>query len=165
MNKPLRKGLIDLPDKNKKGAWTKKYEKRLDQAALVKQDCDAIRTKIAAMKSQTVRNIFTLEVYEQVNEIVQFTANLLLIIKAYDLAQNKQEELEALNQITEYSEKFEILRRNLEAVYGKSRILVKPNDYILDQDHHSHLANQAISFDWQFYAEMLFLEKVKNELN
>ena len=32
------------------------------------------------------------------------------------------------------------------------------------KDHHVHLANQTISFDWQFYAEMLFLEKVKNEL-
>ena len=59
-------------------------------------------------------------------------------------------------------EKFEILRRNLETVYGQSRILVKPNDYILDQDHHSHLANQAISFVWQFYAEMLCLEKLRN---
>jgi len=164
MNKPLQKGIIDLPNKNKKGAWAKKYAERLDQATLVKQDCNAIRSKIAKMKSQAIRNTFTLEVYEQVNEIVQFTANLLLIIKTYDLAQNKQEELEALNQITEYSEKFEILRQNLEAVYRQSRILVKPNDYILDQDHHSHLANQAVSFDWQFYAEMLFLEKLRDNL-
>ncbi len=96
--------------------------------------------------------------------MVLFTANTLLTLKAYDTAHNKQEETEALEQIREFSEKFKVLRRNLETVYGKSRILVKPNDFILDQDHHSHLANQTISFDWQFYAEMLFLDKVKNNL-
>ena len=47
-------------------------------------------------------------------------------------------------------------------VYGKTLILTKPEDYILDQDYHVHLANQAISFDWQFYAEILFLEKIKS---
>jgi len=164
MNNPVQEGLIDLPDKNKKGAWTEEYTKRLDQAALVKQECETIRKKITKMKSQAVRNNFTLEVYEQVNEIVLFTANTLLTLKAYDTANNKQEELEALDQIRKFSKKFKNLRLNLETVYGKSRLLVKPDDFILDQDHHAHLANQTISFDWQFYAEMLFLEKVKNNL-
>ena len=47
-------------------------------------------------------------------------------------------------------------------MYGKTRNLTKPSDYILDQDHHVHLANQTTSFDWQFYAEMLMLEKIDN---
>ncbi len=162
MDKALRKGVIDLPDRNKKGVWAKKYAKRLDQAAIVKQDCGAIRIKIRQMKTQAIRNNFTLEVYERVNEMVQFTAEALLILKNYDMAKNKQDETEAYKQIIQLSDKFKVLRKNLEAIYKKSRILVKPNDYILDQDHHSHLANQTISFDWQFYAEMLFLEKVKN---
>jgi len=164
MDKPLQEGIIGLPDKNKKGEWTEKYTKRLEQAAIVKLECEVIRTKIGKMKSKAIRNTFTLEVYEQVNEMVLFTANTLLTLRDYDTANNKQEELEALDRIREFTEKFEILRRNLEAVYGQSRILVKPNDYILDQDHHSHLANQSISFDWQFYAEMLFLEKLRNNL-
>jgi len=164
MNNPIQEGIIDLPDKDKKGIWTEKYEDRLSQAMLVKQDCEAIRKKIIKMKSQAIRNNFSLEVYEQVNEMVLFTANTLLILKAYDTAQNKQEELESFNQIGQLSEKFRQQRINLETVYAKSRKLVKPDDYILDQDHHSHLANQTISFEWQFYAEMLFLEKVNNEL-
>ena len=40
-------------------------------------------------------------------------------------------------------------------------ILTKPDDFILDQDHHAHLANQTISFDWQFLAEIYFLEKLE----
>ena len=164
MDKPLRKGIIDLPNRNKKGAWSDKYAKRLDQAVIVKQDCDAIRKKIDKMKTQAIRNSFTLKVYEQVNEMVSFTAKALLVLKEYDLASNKQEETTALHQVNQLSEEFKVIRKGLEIVYGKSRILVKPNNYILDQDHHIHLANQTISFDWQFYAEMLFLEKLRNEL-
>jgi hypothetical protein len=50
-----------------------------------------------------------------------------------------------------------------EEVYGKMRILTKPDGYIIDQDHHVHLANQTVSFDWQFYAEMLLMmEKIES---
>jgi hypothetical protein len=36
---------------------------------------------------------------------------------------------------------------------------------LLDQDHHLHLANQSINFDWQFWAEIYFLETLENQLN
>ncbi len=62
------------------------------------------------------------------------------------------------------SDEFKVLRNEFELVYGKTRILTKPDNYILDQDHHSHLANQTKSFDWQFYAEILVLEKIGNEI-
>ena len=65
--------------------------------------------------------------------------------------------------IKKLSAKFSALRKNLEKIYGKTRMLSKPENYILDQDHHAHLANQTISFDWQFNAEILFLEKLGNE--
>jgi hypothetical protein len=51
----------------------------------------------------------------------------------------------------------------MEKVYSITRILEKPENYILDQDHHVHLANQTRTFDWQFVAEMMFLEKLKKE--
>nr|NQU93203.1 glycoside hydrolase family 20 [Bacteroidota bacterium] len=112
------------------------------------------------------RNTYTLEVYEQVNELVRFTPKALLALKAYDMAQNEQQETKAMERIKKLPEEFNLLRRQFELVYGKTRLLTKPegyNLYIPDQDHHSHLANQTISFDWQFFAEILFLEKIENE--
>ena len=52
------------------------------------------------------------------------------------------------------------MRQDFQQVYGQTRILNKPENYILDQDHHNHPANQSINFDWQFMSEILFLEKV-----
>ncbi len=81
---PIDESLIDFPDKNKKGAWSEKHSKRLDKAAVVVMKCDSIATKIKIMKSKADRNVYTLEVYEQVNNLVRFSTNALLILKQYD---------------------------------------------------------------------------------
>ena len=161
---PIDKMVISLPDNNSKGEWSKTYESRLEESVINLQDCDSVEAKIARMKSKAERNIYNLEVYEQVNKLARFAPEALLALKAYDTAGSKQEELDALKQIRKLSEKFSELRKQFEEVYGKTRTLTKPENYILDQDHHVHLANQSISFDWQFYAEMLFLEKIEREL-
>jgi len=164
LNNPIDEAVIEFPDKNKKGEWSTHYAKRLEQAAIILQNCDSIAAKITTMKSQAVRNIYTLEVYEQVNELARFAPKALLALKAYDTAQNEQQEIAAIKQIKQLPEEFKALQKQFELIYSETRILTKPEDYILDQDHHVHLANQTISFDWQFFAEILFLKKIENEL-
>ena len=161
MEDPLDNGVIDFPDKNDKGKWSEKYSERIEQAKLLLESCDSIEVNIKSMKSKAIRNNYTLEIYDVVNKLSQFAPKALLALEAYDLATNKEEELEAINRLHQLPEAFKELRTEMEKVYGKTRILTKPKDYILDQDHHSHLANQSISFDWQFNAEILFMEKIK----
>jgi hexosaminidase len=160
---PVGGAVIDFPDPDNKGAWSLKHGDRLEQAAAHALNCESISAMISEMKSLAIRNTYTLEVYEQVNDMVGFTCKALLALKAYDSALSEQEESDALDQVRQLPEEFKALRTKFEQVYGETRILTKPNAYILDQDHHNHLANQSISFDWQFYAEMLFLEKIQDE--
>jgi hexosaminidase len=161
-DKNPKTSVIDLPDPDQKGDWSKKHAERLEQALKAKKDCEAIAAKIAKMKSKAKRNRYTLEVYEQVNNLVSFTVDALLNLKEYDEAQNEQQELEAKKKIQKLGDEFKAVREEMESVYSKTRNLTKPEDYILDQYHsHVHLASMTISFDWQFYAEMLFLEKIE----
>jgi hexosaminidase len=139
------------------------HEKRLEKALLTSQTCDSVAQKIAIMKSHAIRNIHTLEVYEQVNKLAQFTPKILLALKDYDMAESNEDEATALKHIRQLPDEFLELRKTLEAVYSKTRILNKPDNYILDQDHHSHLANQTRSFDWQFQAEILLIKKLKSK--
>jgi hexosaminidase len=163
MKNPINEAVIDFPNKNQKGEWNKQYAERLEQAALMLRTCDSIAAKITTMKSKTVRNTYTLEVYEQVNKLASFAPVALMALKEYDSAQNKQQELDALKRIKKLPEEFISLRKQFEKIYSKTRILTKPDNYILDQDHHSHLANQTKSFDWQFFAEILFAKKIESE--
>ena len=164
MNNPIDEAVIDLPVKDKRGYWSKQNKERLAEALISIKKCDSISIKITTMKSQATHNIYTLEVYEQVNKLSQFAPNILLALNEYDSANNEQYKQDAIKKIQQLSDEFKVLRNEFELVYGRTRILTKPDNYILDQDHHSHLANQTKSFDWQFYAEILFLEKIGKEI-
>ncbi len=157
---PINKSVIDMPDPDKKGEWTKQYADRLKQSEKVLATCDSIEVIIEKTKALAVRNSFRLDVYSQVNNLVRFAPKALFALKAYDNAQSDEERKQALDRVQQLKSEFASLRKELEAVYSKTRILNKPDDYILDQDHHVHLANQTKSFDWQFMAEMLFLQKI-----
>ena len=164
MDNPMVEGVIDFPQRDKKGAWTQAYKKRLDQAEEFMLKYDSLSAKISHMKSHSVRNAYNLEVYEHVNRVSHFAPKALLTLKAYDEAKSPAEEIEAAQQLGKLKKEFTALRNDLETVYSKTRILDKPDDYILDQDHHVHMANQSLNFDWQFIGEQLFLEKLDKEM-
>src|SRR5690606_11782170 len=118
--------------------------------------------KISASKKAAERNVYTLDVYEQVAKVTQFTNKSLLLLAEWDLAKTTKERESAKEKLLNLEGEWMAQLAELESVYGKTRVLDKPEDYILDQDHHVHLANQAIKFaDWQFYVENLFLQKIK----
>ena len=111
------------------------------------------------------KNKYTLEVYNQVNELVKFSAKAILALEKLDISQTVDQidyKKTSLKEIKDLQNEFDYLRINFEKTYSKTRILNKPDNYILDQDHHSHPANQTINFDWQFLSEILFLKKLKN---
>ncbi len=164
MTDPLEEGIIELPDAKIPGAWTEAHAPQLEAAARMIKECDAVALTIANMKKITIRNHYRLEIYEQVNELVRYSARALLTLEAYDKAQDETQRTTAFSQIQALKDEFSALRSKLESVYGETRILSKPEGYLLDQDHHHHLANQSISFDWQFATELLFLEKVDKQI-
>ena len=162
LENPVNEAVIDFPDLDNKGEWSKQYADRLEKARKAMDNYESIAARISEMKSLADRNSYTLEVYKQVNEFAMFTSKALLALKALDTSQSEQEEKAALEKLRNLEGEFISMRQEFEQVYGQIRILTKPDTYILDQDHHIHLANQSLSFDWQFYAEILFLEKIKS---
>ena len=81
-----------------------------------------------------------------------------------DNALSTEEEAKMIKNLQNLVYEFKEVRKQFENVYSKSRILNKPSDYILDQDHHRHPANQSINFDWQFTAELMLLNKINKYL-
>tara|TARA_B100000900_G_scaffold98540_1_gene81467 strand:- start:374 stop:739 length:366 start_codon:yes stop_codon:yes gene_type:complete len=114
-----------------------------------------------ALIQRNVKNTFMIEVYSQVLSLTDFSFETLLLLEQYDRAASEKEAQEALAKIMSLRVKFNDLRSEFERVYGLTRTLKKPDNYILDQDHHHHPANQTINFDWQFYSELLFLDKIE----
>ena len=90
----------------------------------------------------------------------KFSSNIIIELERLDLSEETE-----LNEILIFQNKFNTLRKKFEEVYSKTRILEKPNSYILDQDHHNHPANQSKNFDWQFFSEIYLLEKIEKKFN
>jgi len=160
---PLETFIIDLPDLENKGMWSKKYFNKVKNAKASLLISKEIEETINKIMENDPKNKFTLEVYKQVNELVKFSSNIIIALEKLDLSKEIDYPKETeLNEIRNIQDKFNSLRKNLEEVYSKTRILEKPNSYILDQDHHNHPANQSKNFDWQFFSEIYLLEKIEN---
>ncbi|WP_190809456.1 glycoside hydrolase family 20 zincin-like fold domain-containing protein [Flagellimonas sp. S3867] len=166
MSKPeaMEKLVIEMPVANNPGKWSEKYADRIKIAKETIKTTDTIASKIGEMKNLAKRNTYNLEIYEQVNNLVRFSNQALLQLNDYDQTTDNLERKKALERLSELKAQFGALRKEMESTYGKTRILTKPDNYILDQDHHVHLANQSLSFDWQFYAEILFLQKLEKNI-
>lgn len=157
--------LIGLPQANQKGDWTKRYQERLAAAKKHLAENTLNNQKIETLLESADKNHYMLQVYQQVSKLTSFSFETLLLLEQYDMATNDVEIQKIQEKLLELEQKFEILRTEFETVYGKTRILNKPENYILDQDHHRHPANQTINFDWQFYAELLFMDKIKTHFD
>ena len=162
---PLETFIIDLPDLENKGMWSKKYFNKIKNAKASLLISKEVEETIDKLMENDSKNKYTLEVYKQVNELVKFSSNIIIALEKLDLSAEIDYEKTAFNDIRNFEDKFNSLRINFEEVYSKTRILNKPENYILDQDHHNHPANQTINFDWQFLSEKYFLKKIKNYIS
>jgi hypothetical protein len=162
MEKPMEDAVLILPEATSPGEWAERNKEKLAKAKESQQAIGSILAKISASKKAALRNSYTLDVYEQVAKVTQFSNKSLLLLAEWDLAKTAEEREATKEKLLSLEGEWKAQLAELEEVYGQTRELNKPDDYILDQDHHVHLANQAIKFsDWQFYVEDLFIQKIK----
>jgi len=166
MDDPMAEGVIDLPfSREQTEDWAAEHSLRMQGATVAIRDCNKAEAIIDTMLTLAVRNQYRLEVYKQVLKLVRFSGQAMFDLQTYDIAMEGIEKQEALAKLQKLPAEFLSLRAQFEEVYGKTRILTKPDGYLLDQDHHLHLANQSLNFDWQFWSEIYFLEKLEKEIN
>ena len=157
---PIAEFVMDLPDFDKKGVWSKKYADRLAVLPELLNRLDQIEITLLNIAEEKGKNTYSLQVYQQVIALVRYNFNALQALQAYDSSEDDNAEYNALQALKTLRTSFTDMRSQFEAVYSVTRILNKPDGFILDQDHHHHPANQSVNFDWQFMAELMFLEKV-----
>jgi len=96
----------------------------------------------------------------QINELQIYPATLLLLIEKYDKATSTSGKQIEKQEIKKYADSFNEIRKKYEDVFSMTRILNKPSDYVLDQNHHDHLANGTINSDWMYVYELAMNKKI-----
>ena len=156
---PLETHIVELPEINNPGAWNQKFDNKISIAKGHIKDLKIIIEKIDQQKTETIRGSYALEVYEQVAKLALFSYETFVAISNFDNGKND------LSSLLNKENEFVSIRNKFEEVYAKSRNIIKPDNYILDQDHHNHTANQTLNMDWQFIAEIKLFEKINLTYN
>ena len=154
----MEKGIIDLPTTESPGTWTQKYGTRLKQAKIEYNRYMRIKEKIAKLGNLTIRNESLLALYKALNELGGFSPKILLTLQDFD---NKKAGMQELSKLRTT---FEHQYNHWVSLHEKTRLLSKPQNYLLDQNFHIHSANMMKEEEWQFIAEWGFLNKMKEML-
>ena len=158
---PVEQHIIDLPDFDDKGVWSKKYAKRLLKLEFQKEKLEKATNVLNKIKKVGTKSNYNLLIYDQVSNLVDYNFRLMETLREFDESKTLAEEVDHLETLYDLKDEFAMVRKEFEEVYSQTRILNKPENYILDQDHHRHPANQTVNFDWQFTSEMMLLKKIE----
>ena len=155
--------LIDLPDAKQSGEWSKKQSAKLEGAKNALAKYAVIRERLAKTNTVVRRNSYTLSIFNQINELSAYPANVLLLLDKYDKGPMNMKKPIA-QEIAAYIDGFENLRTKFETVFSETRIMNNPEGYQLDANLHEHLANGTNNTDWMFMYEIPFNTKVREWL-
>ncbi len=153
--------LLSLPEKTSPGTWSIKYQDVLSKASVESLRADTIRRALTLAKQTALRNVFTLQIYEQNNELFDYPAQLLLALKVYDQTTNEKAKAAALQKVRNVCDNFTVMRNNLKAVYSQTRYMQAPRGYLPDMNYSKHLSAFSLNDDWIFLYEIPFVASVK----
>jgi hypothetical protein len=162
-NYPRQIDLLDLPDADKPGEWSKKNERKLSDARHEVTRYNAVKQKIAASMQAAKRNKYSLEIFNALNEVQIYPSELLLKLGKYDSAKTPSEKKQAAHEVKAYTESFADIRKSYENISTRTRVLHNPSDYLADQNHHHHLANGTNNSDWMYVYELALNKTIEQK--
>lgn len=151
---------IPLPG-DERGVWSKTYAERIERAQKGITLHLEIQQLILKNRLQAIRNDYSLQVFERINDLTGYTSKLLLALSAYDIARD----VPSLNNLRNCVNEFKMVRENMEQVYAQTRHLNQPEGYILPMNHHNHLAIRTANTDWMFFVEVDLMKQIENYIS
>jgi hypothetical protein len=110
------------------------------------------------------RNDYTLQILNAINELQVYPALVLTLLGKFDMTETPTAKKAAAKELENLVNSFSGLRKKYEDVFSKTRFLVNPANYILDQNHHHHLANGTNNSDWMYVYELAMNKKLSKWL-
>lgn len=153
--------ILDLPDPDNPGAWSRKHEKRLESAAGEADRYLKLKRQLEDLRRSSFRNRYHLELLSAINDFQVTSAHLLIGLKDSDVADEDKHSrgiLEVKNALSGFDKAWE----GLKSVYQKTRFLSYPENYV--QDRYAHLASRAEDLTWMIEVETLFHSSVRKWL-
>lgn len=156
--------LINLPDPARPGAWSQQHAIRINRAKEVRQLHSELSDLLTDASTAATRNQYALRLFRAINDLQQYSSDVLLLLQRYDQAKSRERQAIA-DHIAATVAAFPRLRRSFENTYAETRIMGNPQDYVLDSNFHEHLANATNTTDWMFMYELPMNDRITQWLH
>jgi hexosaminidase len=142
--------LIELPDVQNPGSWSKEYEQRLSEAVLILDDYQATSKVLDSLYNCSTRNRYHWELFAAMNDFQVMAPSLLLALKQCDV-KDRDQQLAGTEKVHNTLTEFERAWENLQIAYGQTRFLSYPSNYV--PDRYFHFASQREDLTWMIQVE------------
>jgi hexosaminidase len=145
--------LIELPDLNNPGSWSKSYAERLSKATSIAGKYPEISQTLNTFLKSSKRNRYHWEVLIAINDFQITAPHLLLALKQCDTP-DKTKQKSGIEKVRNTLNEFTKAWENLQNVYAKTRFIYYPENYV--SDRYFHYASQREDLTWMIQPEELF---------
>ena len=145
--------LIELPDLNSPGSWSAKYKNLLDRALIEKGSYEELTGRLTGLVNESKRNRYYWKLSLALYNLQSTIPDLLLALKESD-SSDKVQQSSGLEDVKKVMKDFRKTWNELESVYGETRFISYPPDYL--PDRYFHLASQREDLTWMIQPEELY---------
>jgi len=153
--------LIELPDRNAPGEWSRQYKDRLDKAQALLDQYSKLSARLDELYRASRRNRYYWELSKALYDFQMTTPVLLMALKKSDTS-DEESKITGLAEIGEAMKNFEEKWENLKRVYSKTRFISYPPNYV--PDRYFHLASQREDLTWMIQAQEIIISKILGKL-
>jgi hexosaminidase len=153
--------LIELPDLNSPGTWSKKYKNLLDRALIEKNSYKELSGRLTELFNKSRRNRYYWSLSIALYNLQSTIPDLLLALKESDSSDKVQLET-GLEDVKKAMKEFQETWKDLEKVYGQTRFISYPANYV--PDRYFHLASQREDLTWMIQPEELYFGMINKWL-
>ena len=153
--------LIELPDLNSPGTWSKKYKNLIDRCLIEKNSYNELSDRLIELYNKSRRNRYYWSLSIALYNLQSAIPDLLLAMKESD-SPDKIQQHAGLEDVGKAIKNFQEAWKELENVYGQTRFISYPPNYV--PDRYFHLASQREDLTWMIQPEQLFLGMIEKWL-
>jgi hexosaminidase len=150
--------LIELPDLNSPGSWSRKYKDRLDRALVEKNNHDAFSERLLELYNTSKRNRYYWSLSYALYQLQSTTPEILLALKECDTA-DKVFQKSGLEKVRKAMKIFYQAWGDVLSVYSQTRFISYPSNYL--PDRYFHLSSQREDLSWMIQPEELFFGMIE----
>ena len=149
--------VIDLPNLNQPGQWTKKYKERLKEAEQQAAIYKSTSQQLVNLYEVSTRNTYHWRLFAALNDFQITAPRLLTALKGCDVDDESKRNIGFL-EVRKALAEFKTAWVNLNEVYGETRHVAYPKNYVADR--YFHFASQREDLTWLVQVEELLHPQV-----